>query len=78
MVFSRRRERRISGSVGRLGSNAGEAMGENSDVIVNIPSKGRSGDGLVTSADIWTRILVFPRLMSATPYSEPNERLILR
>lgn len=57
-VFSSRRERRISCSVGRPDSKEGEAMGENSEVMVKIPSKGRSGKGAVTSADIRTRTLL--------------------
>lgn len=56
-VFSRRRERRISVSVGRLTSKAGDAMGESSVVIVKMPSKGRSGKGFVTSAETLTRTL---------------------
>jgi len=43
MVFSRRRERRTSRSVGRLTSKAGEIRGLSSVVIVKMPSKGRSG-----------------------------------
>lgn len=56
-VFSNRRESRISVSVGRPGSNAGEAMGESSVVMVKMPSKARSGKGLVTSAEMLTRTL---------------------
>jgi hypothetical protein len=57
-VFSKRRESRISVSVGRPTSKAGDAMGESSVVIVKMPSNGRSGKGLVTSAEILTRILI--------------------
>lgn len=56
-VFSRSRERRTSASVGRDGSNAGDAMGESSVVMVKMPSKGRSGNGEVTSAVIFASIL---------------------
>ena len=38
-------------STDRPTSNAGEAIGPSSVVIVKIPSKGRSGYGFVTSAD---------------------------
>ena len=53
MVFSRRRERSVSVSEGRLISIEGEVMGESSVVIVKMPSKGRSGNGVVTSAVMW-------------------------
>lgn len=58
-VFSRRRDRSTSCSVGRLVSKAGEAIGESSVVMVKIPSKRRSGNGLVTSAVMLTRTLEF-------------------
>lgn len=57
MVFSRRRDRRDSVEVGWDVENAGEAMGESSVEIWNMPSKGRSGRGEVTWADTWVRIL---------------------
>ncbi len=53
MVFSRRRERRVSVSEGRLSSIEGEVMGESSVAMVKTPSKGRSGKGVVTSAVMW-------------------------
>ena len=52
-VFSSRRDRRSSIWVGREGSKAGEAMGESSVVMVKRPSKGLSGRGAVTWAEIW-------------------------
>ncbi len=59
MVFSRSRERRVSVSEGRFISIEGEVMGESSVVIVKIPSKGRSGKGVVTSAVMWVWTLGF-------------------
>lgn len=56
-VFSSSRERRTSVSVGRPTSNAGEAMGESSVVIVNMPSNLRFSVGLVTSAEMLTSTL---------------------
>lgn len=56
-VFSRSRDSRTSVSVGRLVSNAGEAMGDSSVVMVKMPSKGRSGNGVVTSAVMFVRTL---------------------
>ena len=53
MVFSRSRERSVSVSEGRLSSIEGEVMGESSVVMVKMPSKGRSGKGVVTSAVMW-------------------------
>ena len=53
IVFSRRRERSVSVSEGRLISIEGEVMGDNSVVMVNMPSNGRSGNGVVTSAVMW-------------------------
>jgi hypothetical protein len=38
-------------------SNAGDAIGLSSVVIVKMPSNLRSSSGLVTSAEIWTRTL---------------------
>jgi hypothetical protein len=35
----------------------GEAMGLSSTVMVKRPSKGRSGKGVVTSAEIWVSTL---------------------
>lgn len=61
MVFSRSRERRDSVSVGREGSNAGEAMGERLHVIVKTPSVGRMGSGFITVAVVVTSILIFVR-----------------
>ena len=46
IVFSKRRERRVSVSEGRDGSIEGERMGDNSVVIVKRPSKGRSENGV--------------------------------
>jgi hypothetical protein len=57
IVFSKRRERRVSASEGREGSIEGESMGDNSVVMVKRPSKGRSGKGVVTSAVMWVWIL---------------------
>jgi hypothetical protein len=57
IVFSKRRERRVSASEGREGSIEGESMGESSVVMVKRPSKGRSGKGVVTSAVMWVWIL---------------------
>ena len=78
MVFSRRRERRVSGVVGlpwyhiravwdtimcgvRLldapTSNAGDAIGENSVLMLKTPSNLRSANGAVTSAEIRTSTL---------------------
>jgi hypothetical protein len=57
IVFSRRRERRVSASEGREGSIEGESMGDSSVVMVKRPSKGRSGKGVVTSAVMWIWIL---------------------
>jgi len=59
MVFSRRRERRVSVSEGRFTSIEGEVMGESSVVMVKMPSKGRSGKGVVTSAVTWVWTLGF-------------------
>lgn len=53
MVFSSRRESSVSVSEGRLISIEGEVMGESSVVMVKMPSKGRSGKGVVTSAVMW-------------------------
>jgi hypothetical protein len=53
MVFSRSRERSVSVSEGRLSSIEGEVMEESSVVMVKMPSKGRSGKGVVTSAVMW-------------------------
>lgn len=77
-VFSRRRESRTSVSEGREGSKEGEAIGESSVVIVKMPSKGRSGKGVVTSAVMWVWTRVFPSLTSQTPYSSPNSSSRLR
>jgi len=41
----------------REGSNAEEAMGENSVVMVKIPSKGESSYGFVIVAEVWTSTL---------------------
>ena len=57
IVFSKRRERRVSASEGREGSIEGESMGDNSVVMGKRPSKGRSGKGVVTSAVMWVWIL---------------------
>ena len=59
IVFSRRRERRVSVSEGRFTSIEGEARGESSVVMVKMPSKGRSGKGVVTSAVMWVCTLGF-------------------
>jgi hypothetical protein len=59
MVFSRSRERRVSVSEGRFTSIEGEVMGESSVVMVKMPSKGRSGKGVVTSAVMWVWTLGF-------------------
>ncbi len=63
MVFSRMRERRTSSVEGRLTSYVGSVMGESSVVMVKRPSKGRSGKGATTSAEMWTWTL-FGRLMA--------------
>ena len=52
IAFSRIRVKMTSCSLGLPTSNAGEAMGLSSVVIVNIPSNLRSSEGLVTSAEI--------------------------
>lgn len=57
MVFSKSRDSMTSASVGRLGSKAGDAMGESSVVMMKRPSNGRSTNGFVTSAVTWTRTL---------------------
>jgi hypothetical protein len=57
IVFSKRRERRVSASEGREGSIEGESIGESSVVMMKRPSKGRSGKGVVTSAVMWVWIL---------------------
>ena len=58
IVFSRRRESRVSVSVGREeDSIEGESMGESSVVMVKRPSIGRSGKGVTTWAEMWVCIL---------------------
>lgn len=57
IVFSSNRDRRTSVSVGRPGSNEGEAMGESSQTILKRPSVGLVASGFTTSADTRTRIL---------------------
>lgn len=58
-VFSRSRESRVSVVEGRegLASKEGRVMGEREVVMVKRPSKGRSGRGVVNSAEILTSIL---------------------
>lgn len=58
MVFSRRRERSVSVSVGREeDSMEGESIGLSSVVMVKRPSIGRSGKGVTTWADMCVWIL---------------------
>ena len=64
IVFSRSRERRSSVCEGRLGSNAGEVIGESSVVMVKRPSKGRSGRGCATVAEICVCTLKGVRMWS--------------
>lgn len=58
MAFSRMRERMTSCSVGLPTSNAGDAIGLSSVVIVKMPSNLRSSDGFVTSAETCTYTLM--------------------
>lgn len=57
IVFSKRRARRTSVSDGGP-LKAGDAIGESDVVIVNRPSKGRSGKGATTSAVMLVRTLL--------------------
>jgi hypothetical protein len=70
MVFSSSRERRVSVSEGRLSSIEGDVMGESSVVMVKMPSNGRSGKGVVTSAVMWVWTLGF--------VSQISSRILLR
>ena len=65
MVFSSSRERRVSVSEGRLSSIEGDVMGESSVVMVKMPSNGRSGKGVVTSAVMWVWTLGFVSQISS-------------
>jgi hypothetical protein len=53
MVFSSSRDKRVSVSEGLFSSIEGEVMGDSSVVMVKMPSKGRSGKGVATSAVMW-------------------------
>ena len=43
----------------RPASKAGEAMGDSSAFMVNMPSNLRSGKGWVIEAEMWVRTLLF-------------------
>lgn len=53
-------------------SNAGDAIGPSSVVIENIPSKGRSGYGFVTSAETRAMTLIVILVRNIFYYSQWN------